>query len=445
MIILQVPSSVHLPLLFWIFFFTDTLDGDTTSYAFQTTLPLLLPVRRRIISSTSISTRRPITKAINRTNTIIVQASNKNNDEDANAISNKRNNINKQTLLFRDAQTGVPVHIIGTMHYNPYSISKVESIIRYYGERNELGSNIIIESCPVRWKLIQQKQPIGSLLRKILDNEFQTASEMGGLYNNNNDDDNFGANVILADEDIEENDKRINKAFISSVQDYFNPFGGGWTSISNDIIKGYSEQVAPTSLFLQHLQQEDDNNYENNSSISCATTKEYLSMSDLFVPDMLLGTPISLARYSFAILQRKPIKGMLLFGWISLLVTLIVTRVGFDDGGVTITVASIVGFVLGLSVAIPLFGRVYLFALLGERNTIIANNIRQECIRMQVQSNVSSNSSSDTITTTSTETRLIEDNNDRNNQVCVVVLGLAHCNGVKRELLCCDTLGKLIE
>jgi len=293
----------------------------------------------------------------------------------------------KQTLVFRESSTGVPVHIIGTMHYNPHSIYNTKTILTHYGKTGELGG-VAIELCPLRWEIYQRKQPKGSLLRGILDNEFQTAVELASRYS--------AADIVLADEDIEANDVRINEAFSSSVRDWLNPLGGGWNRLADDLIRGWGESVDPS------LMTDENDNGEG--------AVEYLSSLDLFDVDLLSGAPVALVRYASAALMRKPIKVTLLFAWISLLIALLTTRVGFDDVN-ALSLSFLGGLVLSISMAIPLTGRVWLFALLGERNEIIADNIRLECRRIAA-----------------------EDGDGNGDKVCVAVLGLAHCNGVKRVL-----------
>ena len=306
-----------------------------------------------------------------------------------------------QTLLLREPHTGILVHLVGTMHYNPHSVTKVASIVSDYGKSNRLGS-LVVESCPLRWKLMHQKHPKGSMLHKLLNNEFQAASEAAAQYLL---DESQTFVPVLADEDIDANDQKINEMVRSSVEDYFDPLGGGWTRIGEDLLRGYGESIDPAFLDDEH-------------------EAEYLEWSYDMDPELAGGTPTSLARYALSTMVRKPVKGTLLLVWISTLVYLIVTRVAFLDGGiVTIGWSSVYGFLLSLSLGIPLLGRVFLFALLGERNTILANNIRNECLRMANKNHNQDESSS------SSESPQSED------QVCVVIMGLAHCNGVKRELL----------
>lgn len=192
--------------------------------------------------------------------------------------------------------------------------------------------------------------------------------------------------VVLADENLAENDARVNDAFLSSLKDLCDPLRG-WREIWMDFEKGYRESIDPSSV----------------------CKGEYLDWGDLFDPGMVFSTPIAIQRYYEAFWRKEPLKGTLLFSWIGFLAVMLSQR-GLD--GLTLTergLASMGGFVLSLAVGLPLLGRVFLVALLGERNEILAQNIRKEC------------------------KRLVE--TGAGDKVCVVVLGLAHCNGVKR-LLC---------
>ena len=81
-------------------------------------------------------------------------------------------------LTFQDPSTGILVKIVGSMHYNPASIRLAESTVEELALKNELSS-VIVESCPKRWEKMKLMQRDGSLLKDILRNEMQAASEMG--------------------------------------------------------------------------------------------------------------------------------------------------------------------------------------------------------------------------------------------------------------------------
>lgn len=297
-----------------------------------------------------------------------------------------------QTLFFHDRKTNVPIHIIGTMHYNPHSIAKVEDIINTYGKGGRLGS-VVLESCEERWTKTQQVQPQGSAMRNLLDNEFQSAAELAKLYTEESQEETI--RVLLADENIESNNQRVNEAFKSTVRDLLNPWKGGWEAISSDLKRGYSENFDPSSLSASKKGVEYDHSY--------------LDRNDLFDSDMLKSAPTSLVRYVLGFVAKKPIPGSLLLAWLTALL-----GYGLIHGTGDLTFAdeakaTAAGLLLNLVLGVPLLGRVLLVTLLADRNQILANNIRAECEKLQAEG--------------------------RNDQVCVVVLGLAHCNGVKR-LLC---------
>jgi len=309
------------------------------------------------------------------------------------SLKNSQQLSQRQTLFFHDAKTGVPIHIIGTMHYNPHSIAKVEGIVSSYGKANRLGS-VVLESCEERWSATQHVQPEGSKMRSFLDNEFQTAAELAKLYDEQSEKENI--RLILADEDIQSNNMRIKKAFKSTITDIVNPWKGGWESIMLDLKRGYSENFDPRST--NRSTKEDDERMHL-----------YLDRDDLLDMEMLRSAPISLARYVLGFVARKPLPGSLLLAWLAALLGYGVLHGTGDLSLADEAKATAAGLLLNLLLGVPLFGRTLLVTLLSDRNEILARNIRAECERLQSEG--------------------------RSNQACIVVLGLAHCNGVKR-LLC---------
>lgn len=135
----------------------------------------------------------------------------------------------------------------------------------------------------------------------------------------------------------------------------------------------------------------------------------FLDKSDLFNLDLLQSSPISLARCVLGFVAKKPTPGTLLLAWLAGLIACGVHGIGDDLSLLDEAQATAAGLLLNLFLGVPLLGRVLLVTLLGDRNKILAGNIRQECRRLNKEG--------------------------RCDDVVVVVLGLAHCNGVKR-LLC---------
>ena len=290
-----------------------------------------------------------------------------------------------QTLFFRDAATNQPIHIVGTMHYNPHSINKVTQLIHDYGSTGRLGS-VVIESCEERWSTTQRIQPKGSKLRWFLDNEFQAAAELADKYD---------ARMILADENISKNNERINSVLMQTIQDLCSP-PMGWETILFDLQRGWRENVDPQLPTI--------------SKTEPKGKKVFLDRSDLFDVDLLQSAPLSLARYVLGFVAKKPLPGTLLLGWLAGLIGYgIVHGIGYDLSLLEEVKATAAGLGLNLIIGVPLLGRILLITLLGDRNEILAKNIRDECFSLQKE--------------------------DRCEEVVVVVLGLAHCNGVKR-LLC---------
>ena len=289
------------------------------------------------------------------------------------------------SLFFLEAATKQPIHIVGTMHYNPHSINKVTELIHDYGSTGRLGS-VVIESCEERWSTTQRIQPKGSKLRWFLDNEFQAAAELADQYD---------ARMILADENISKNNERINSVLMQTIQDLCSP-PMGWETILFDLQRGWRENVDPQLPTI--------------SKTEPKGKKVFLDRSDLFDVDLLQSAPLSLARYVLGFVAKKPLPGTLLLGWLAGLIGYgIVHGIGYDLSLLEEVKATAAGLGLNLIIGVPLLGRILLLTLLGDRNEILAKNIRDECFSLQKE--------------------------DRCEEVVVVVLGLAHCNGVKR-LLC---------
>ena len=278
-----------------------------------------------------------------------------------------------QTLSIKDSKTDMRVHLIGSMHYNPYSISKTEQIIAGYGDNDELGS-VMIESCAKRWTRTLDKQPQGSFLRTFLDNEMQAAAEIGAKYEN--------VALLLGDQEIEVTNSRMKESFIQSLKDVINP--SRWSSLSEDLKRGYT-QVNPANPSEE--------------------PGKYLGAKDFLDINLLLNAPLSLLRYPLAIVFKSPVVGALLIG------TVLASSVGADGGvadtSLTTDYLDLLGGLLGSVLEVVLLGRTFLIALLLERNVVIVDNIRAECERAK---------------------KAGED------KVCVVVLGMAHLNGVSKLL-----------
>lgn len=306
----------------------------------------------------------------------------------------------KQTLTFPDSQTGVTVHLVGSMHYNPHSIARTTGIIKSYGEAGDLGA-VVVEQCPTRWEKVFELHPKGTLLRAVLDNEMQAAAETA---------EDFGSPLILGDEEIETVDQRVRAAFVQTTKDLFNPLGGGWKDILVDVQRAYTEAIDP-SLSRK-------GGGEGN--------EQYLSLVDLLDPSLLLSSPVSFFRYPLAILIKAPVQGLALLG--------ILTFLTLNGPAELLSDTSTVGNMSPFQFAIEMLegaaaftletvfvARVFLTVLLVDRNEVLARNIRAECLRLAGEASRGGGG--------------WWGKTSRTDKVCVAVLGMAHCNGVKGLLV----------
>lgn len=304
------------------------------------------------------------------------------------AVGDRRS---RQTLTFPDARTGITVHLVGSMHYNPYSIAKASSIVRSYGEAGSLGS-VVVEQCPARWEKVTELHPRGTVLRAVLDNEMQAAAEAGEA---------FGTDVVLGDEKIETVDARVKEAFLETAKDLANPLGGGWAAIASDIRTAYSEAIDPARGEKDGV---------------------YLSALDLLDPKLLLASPLSFLRYPLAIVIKAPLLGAALISLLTFLTINGPAELAAEAGGladmslVDILVEMVEG-AAAFTLETVILARIFLTVLLVERNEVLARNIRAECIRL------------------ADEGKGLFGRKSNADKVCVAVLGMAHCNGVKSLLM----------
>ena len=302
----------------------------------------------------------------------------------------------RQTVSTRCAKTGVEVILVGSMHYNPQSIRQAADTVTRLGQDGKLGF-VCLESCPRRWEKTSRSQPRGSLMaRFLLPNEMQAAQFAA---------DDFLAPVILADQNITLTTQRMKETMVESFKDLtslnFGPLVRDLRQAADLVISGSSQQR--------------------------------LSPADFFDPLLLLNTPVSLFRYPLAIVLKSPIFGLAvlaLFGgtWLAgdglekLSVLLYPSASASDSASMSlpemdelnpIAARLIDAAATGATVVVEtlLLARTFLVALLVERNTVLARNIRTCCL--------------DVIAARASDTPGLG-----GEKVVVAVLGAAHVNGV---------------
>lgn len=246
--------------------------------------------------------------------------------------------------------------------------------MRELGEKKTLYS-VLVESCPERWEKALASQPPGSLMAAVFESEMQAASLAAK---------EFSRPLVLGDQRFGDTTSRIKTVFLQSLRDIVSPWKG-WKSLYEDIA-GLGKDFIPKG---------NDN----------------FGLSDILDPKLLSTAPISILRYTSAIVLKAPKFGVPALG---LFVYSAVQSVAEEMNPSALMPAVESSTDIALSIAataafnvlqVALLGRVILQALLHERNVILAANILEECKRAKL-----AGKEGDTV---------------------VAVLGMAHCNGVK--------------
>lgn len=351
-----------------------------------------------------------------------------------------------QILTLIEPKTQVPVILVGCMHYNPTSIKLAKETVELLGN-NDMLHSLVLETCPDRWyKTLTLPQNVSFIKSVILDNEMESSALACQLYNRP---------IILGDQDINITTTRIKELFQVTVDDLLKPNEGGWTRIYDDFITSIQQ-----TIFISQR----------------SINEKYLEWKDVFAPRLMLGTPVSLLRYPTAILLKSPVVGTLLI--LSLMFSsgslnsfaLDVSNGFFHDGTYDsstsdmISISSIQDFIATLNHLTPqtvmrtvaesvetvvtilietaVFSRVFFLGLLSERNIVIADRIKIECEKsledaireaspsVAIQSNVLSlwdkllGKKEKPIAQPALKRRAV-----------IAVLGMAHCNGIKKILI----------
>lgn len=252
-------------------------------------------------------------------------------------------------LRFREARTGVPVVLVGTMHFNPASIGLTEDIVRQEGMADAGVGSVVVELCPSRWNETAARlraEPaqgftIRSFRRWLFRDEFQAAFEMAERCEINN--------FELADQDYQETMGRLRYLFrLTAKQVLSGP--RGWIEIGRDARRGIDELFSIRGV----------------------------DGFSFFDPSLLAGLPVTLVRQVAAIPGPATAFGCALFA----------LDKGLDyfvpeNPDTLIEEACQIAVVLSIA---GLLARVLLVGLLFERNSVLACNIRSACERTSKKS-----------------------------------------------------------
>jgi len=323
-----------------------------------------------------------------------------------------------------EPSTGVLVTLVGTMHYNPTSISLARRTVEEACERQTLSS-VIVESFPSRWN-----NKVSPLISWLIPNEMRAATDAASQQE--------GVSVVLGDQAIEETNKRLKESLKQTLLDLANPLGLG-----TDNGGGVKALYAEVSEALRE------------SSNEGKSEEERLTSADFLDPRLLLSAPISLVRYPLSIVVKAPKVG------IPILLAIALTS-SFDSGAHAFAMALTGGSpsldLLAASASIPssssglldwllqqtsetitsaaiaalelaVLSRPFLVVLLSERNKVITDNILQQC-KLAVEIDKKKNNKEKGWNIFKNK----EKEGSKPPREIVVVLGMAHINGVRSRL-----------
>lgn len=294
-----------------------------------------------------------------------------------------------QVLSFVDPETGSEVVLVACMHYNPCSVAKAAQVTRRLSELGALGA-VVLETCPTRWEALTFDQPAGSQQRWLLDNEFQAAADVAEAA---------GRPVVLGDQSVEELGKDVGAIVQETFSDLASPLQGGWQRTIDEILGGWKrlrqsgEPLSPGQEAAQRPAA------EGRPSSNASAASDRLELLDFFDVGFLLGFPVALVRYALTWLVKSP------RFFTAVCCAFAVLKALLSEPPDQLPGSSPVADVTFVLVEVVTW-RILLGALLMERDVILAKSI------------------SDTCKTSGGPGRAV-----------VAVLGMAHCNAVKKIML----------
>uniref|UniRef100_A0A7S1VMY0 Uncharacterized protein n=1 Tax=Grammatophora oceanica TaxID=210454 RepID=A0A7S1VMY0_9STRA len=324
-----------------------------------------------------------------------------------------------QMLEFREPTTGVNVKLIGSMHYNPSSVKLVEDTITELGEAGQLGS-VVIELCDTRWNSTDE-QP--AFIKKILRSEMKAAYEYALTY---------GRPVVLGDQNIETTLSRAGDGLWETFKSLWDPYDG-WPALYANLTEAFA--------------------------VTSPTGEGYLGPGAFFSPPFLLRAPVALVKYPLSYAVRSPLV-FAAFVTISAISdsanaaatsSAMMTATAGGTDAVTAAAAaatSYSGDLVDMSLSWLvfflenlLFARIFLKEFLADRNEVLAKNILDQCRLYQKKNFLSSvlpggkRPDADTIYAEDTLKGNSRSGGGGNaEKSIVVVVGMAHSNGVKKLL-----------
>ena len=279
---------------------------------------------------------------------------------------------------------------------------------------NQLGS-VVVEACDIRWNKTAELYAEKPILKKILSNEMRIACDIAM---------DFDRPVVLGDQRINITVDSLKASLQATIKDILTP-PSGWARFASEVRSAWEETVPVGG-------------------------QGYLSAYAFFDPILLMVLPVSLIKYPLSYLVRDPVPttiGLSLLGALSFLddptsLEALVSNesIPFSDWVLSFTFAF-------LETAV--FARLLLKPLLADRNEILAQSILDQCRMYANKPQIATSptnwfgvfsKAANVPTRMETSTTMYAPGSssvrpdDGPDKVVVAVLGMAHCNGIKRIL-----------
>lgn len=305
--------------------------------------------------------------------------------------------LRSQVLDFVEPTTGVSVRLVGAMHYNPRSIQLAAECIDDLAADGRLGS-IVIETCDLRWNATLEND----LMQDALRSEMKAAHDLGIKY---------ARPVVLGDQRINVTVAALKTGAKEAVLDLAQPWNGGWGRLATSIASARKEALPFGDQFL--------------------------GLGSYFDPKLLAASPVSLIKYPLSYAVKSPV--------FAAAVGALILLGGADSSdayvGDSVSTTDVLES-LALSVLeVAIFGRIFLKELLQDRNVILADAILEQCRNYETEGEggswlekvfrTSGNGDRSTGAVYAPDSVV---GRPEGGKTVVAVLGLAHCNGIKKLL-----------
>jgi len=304
--------------------------------------------------------------------------------------------LRSQILDFVEPTTGVRVKLVGAMHYNPASIKLAEDTINALAEEGQLGS-IIIESCDIRWNATMENE----MVKDALLSEMKAAHDLGMQYERP---------VVLGDQRINITVDQLKFGAKEAVLDLVQPWNGGWGRLVDSISSA--------------------------RKVAVPFGEEFLGLGSFFDPKLLASAPISFIKYPLSYFVKSPVFTVAVFALIILGDVDSSNAISTDSVSTTDLIESLLFSILETAI----FARIFLKELLADRNEVLADSILEQCRNYETESSSNwleklfqadrtGDKSTGAVYAPGSVAGKPEDG-----KIVVAVLGLAHCNGIKKLL-----------